>query len=130
MKLDKFIRSLLLGALGVLALEGVSLAQVAKGFVVNKFEPAERGSDWFTLDSLDLRGHARPAVGTTLQYNYAPLVARDASGNTVARILEHQFIAHVGASATFGDRARLAFDLPFQLYATGRQGVEIGRAHV
>ncbi|HEX7603571.1 MAG TPA: hypothetical protein VF316_18255, partial [Polyangiaceae bacterium] len=129
MKLDKLIRSLLLGALGVLALEGVSLAQVANGFVVNKFEPAERGSDWFTLDSLDMRGHIRPAIGTTLQYNYAPLVARDADGNTVARILQHQALAHVGASMTFGDRVRLGFDLPFQVYADGKQGLEAGKTY-
>jgi len=129
MKLDKLIRSLLLGALGVMALEGVSLAQVANGFVVNKFEPAERGSDWFTLDSLDLRGHTRPAVGTTLQYNYAPLVARDASGNTIARIVEHQAIAHVGASMTFGDRVRLGLDLPFYLYSSGKQGLETGKLY-
>ena len=127
MKLDKLIRSLLLGALGVLALEGVSLAQVANGFVVNKFEPAERGSDWFTLDSLDLRGHTRPAVGATFQYNYAPLVARDTDGNTVARIVQHQVIAHVGASMTFGDRVRLGLDLPFYLYSDGNQGKEAGR---
>ena len=129
MKLDKLIRSLLLGALGVLALEGVSSAQIAKGFVVNKFEPAERGSDWFTLDSLDFRGHARPAIGTTIQYNYAPLVARDADGNTLARILQHQLIAHVGASMTLGDRVRLGIDLPLQLYADGFGGTQSAKAY-
>lgn len=32
------------------------------GFALGRFNPAERGSEWFTLDSLDFRGHGRWAM--------------------------------------------------------------------
>ena len=35
----------------------------ASGFALDRFNPSERGSEWFALDSLDLRGQARPAIG-------------------------------------------------------------------
>ena len=49
-------------AVSVLLTGEASYAQ-GQGFALNRFDPAERGSDWFVLDSLDLRGHLRPAVG-------------------------------------------------------------------
>lgn len=39
----------------------------AAGFALDRFNPAERGSEWFVMDSLDLRGHVRPALGLTLE---------------------------------------------------------------
>ena len=33
------------------------------GFLVDRFNPSERGSEWFALDTLDLRGALRPALG-------------------------------------------------------------------
>ena len=39
--------------------------QTVKGYDINQFNPAERGSDWFSSESLDFRGNLRPAVGMT-----------------------------------------------------------------
>ena len=36
-------------------------AQNVSGFNADRFHPSERGSEWFALDSLDMRGHLRPA---------------------------------------------------------------------
>ncbi|MEO8876990.1 MAG: OmpA family protein [Polyangiaceae bacterium] len=92
------------------------------GFVVNRFEPSERGSDWFTLDSLDLSGAARPAFGVVGDYNVRPLVIYDNNGNIQSSVVRNQFILHAGASFVFLDRFRIAADMPFQLFADGHQG--------
>src|SRR4051794_38932234 len=60
-------------------------AQVTgSGFAVNRFEPAGSGSDWFSLESLDFRGHARPAFGVVVDGAWKPLVAYDQSGQPIA----------------------------------------------
>jgi len=92
------------------------------GFAVNRFEPSERGSDWFTLDSLDLRGSARPAFGVVGDYNVRPLVIYDNNGNIKESVVRNQFILHAGAAFVFLDRFRIAADMPFQLFADGHQG--------
>ena len=62
----------------VLALSaGTSTASAqTRGFTVNRFEPSERGSEWFMLESLDFRGKARPAIGIVADYMYRPFVLR------------------------------------------------------
>jgi outer membrane protein OmpA-like peptidoglycan-associated protein len=129
MKMRRLVQSLAIGALGVLAMEGVSSAQARDGFLVNRFEPAERGSDWFTLDSLDLRGQLRPALGMTLQYNHAALVTRDANGDALAQVVQNQVIAHLGGSVNLGNRFRLGFDLPILAYGNGEAGRDATRAY-
>ena len=59
----------------------------AAGFAVDRFDPAERGSDWFVSESLDLRGSARPAFGVVLDWGHKPLVVYDTSGNERSRII-------------------------------------------
>jgi OOP family OmpA-OmpF porin len=95
---------------------------VQEGFAVNRFSPAERGSDWFVLESLDFRGKVRPAIGIVGDYAYKPLVAYDENGNEVASVIRHQFYAHLGASLVLWERLRLGFDLPFLLYQKGTSG--------
>ncbi|MEY4514285.1 MAG: hypothetical protein RLZZ450_6407, partial [Pseudomonadota bacterium] len=48
--------------LGLLS-RGARAQSVSSGFALDRFEPSERGSEWFSQDSLDLRGHLRPAIG-------------------------------------------------------------------
>lgn len=96
------------------------------GFALDRFEPSERGSEWFVLDSLDLRGHGRPAIGVVGSWAYKPLVVYDASGNERAAIVQHQVMVHPGASVVFWDRARFAFDLPIAAYQTGDDAVRNG----
>lgn len=96
------------------------LAQEASaGFALNRFDPSERGSDWFWAESLDLRGHNRWAIGLVGDWAYKPLVAYDADGEEVAAIVENQLYAHVGASAIFYDRLRLGVSAPVLLYQNG-----------
>ncbi|CAN5337846.1 hypothetical protein BH09MYX1_BH09MYX1_14570 [soil metagenome] len=129
MRISKLVQSLAMGALATLAFEGVSSAQGTPGFLVNRFEPAERGSDWFTLDSLNMRGQLRPAIGTTIQYNRAGLVTRDANGDATAQVVRNQVIAHLGGSLNFGSRVRLGIDLPILLHGDGVQGSDATRTY-
>ena len=58
------------------------------GFAVSKFEPSERGSEWFAQDSMDYRGKLRPSIGIVGEYVYRPLVIYNADGsvqNSVVR---------------------------------------------
>ena len=51
---------------------------IQRGFAVDRFDPSERGSEWFILDSLDLRGHKRITAGGVVgAWSYKPLVAYD-----------------------------------------------------
>src|SRR5262249_13093887 len=47
---------------------------VATGLALDRFDPAERGSEWFVLDTLDLRGTARPAIGADFDWAHKPLL--------------------------------------------------------
>src|SRR6476660_1955971 len=69
--------------LAVVAFAQSAAAQNNTGFSVDRFEPSERGSEWFVLDTLDLRGHVRPALGIVADYAYKPLVFYDKDGNEV-----------------------------------------------
>ncbi len=92
----------------------------AQGFAVNKFDPSERGSEWFVLDSLDLRGHGRPAIGLVGEWAYKPLVVYSQDGeNERAALVEHQLITHLGGSIVLWDRLRASANLPLALYQTG-----------
>lgn len=94
-------------------------AQEAPGFALSRFEPSERGSDWFVGESLDLRGRFRPAIGAVAEYAYQPLVVRNRNGDLVAEPVRHLALLHVGASVALADRFRLALDLPVQVFAEG-----------
>ena len=89
------------------------------GFALDRFEPSERGSEWFALDSLDLRGHGRPAIGVVADYAYKPLVFYDGEGNEVGALVEHQLFLHAGASVVLWERLRLAFNLPLAPFVEG-----------
>ncbi len=89
------------------------------GFNLDRFEPSERGSDWFALESLDLRGHGRPAIGVVGDYSYRPLVLYDLNDNERAAIVRHSLLAHVGISLVLWDRLRLAASYPFAITQKG-----------
>jgi OmpA-OmpF porin, OOP family len=106
-------------ASGLLLFAPPALAQVQKGFVLDRFDPAERGSEWFVLDSLDLRGHLRPAAGVVATWAYDPLVVRDRDGNYISSLVEHQVLVHPGASLVLWNRVRTGISLPIAAYQTG-----------
>ena len=101
--------------LSILCTTAGAQGQTSPGFAVDRFDPAEKGSDWFASDSLDLRGHVRPAVGLGVDWAYKPLVVYNADGSERAALLEHQVVLHPGASLVLFDRLRLGMDIPVAL---------------
>ena len=104
---------------GSLVLGPTASAQAQRGFVLDRFEPAERGSEWFVLDSLDLRGRLRPAAGVVGSWAHDPLVVYDIDGNYVSSLVEHQLFVHPGASLVLWNRLRGAISMPVAVYQTG-----------
>jgi OmpA-OmpF porin, OOP family len=98
-------------------------AQESGGFALDRFEPSERGSEWFSQDSLDLRGHLRPAIGLVADYGYKPLVVYDADDNEVQPLVEHQLFLHAGASLVLWERLRVAANLPFSPFVRGNDSL-------
>lgn len=108
----------------LLAVVGQARAQQS-GFALDHLNPAERGSEWFAADSLDLRGHLRPALGVVGSWSYRPLVARSEDGNFERSVVRNQFVLHLGGSLVISDRLRLGLNVPLQAFAEGR-AVTIG----
>lgn len=90
-----------------------------RGFEVSRFETAERGSNWFTADSLDFRGHGRFAAGTVAEYNRDALVARDLRLGTQRAIVSDQLTMNLGAAVVLFDRLRLGLNVPVAAYTAG-----------
>jgi OmpA-OmpF porin, OOP family len=112
-------------ALPLLVTTSVAQAQSRTGFAVNRFEPAERGSRQFAVDSLDLRAGSA-AAGATFDYAYKPLVVYDATGAERYALVRHQAVVHVGGAAVVADRLRLALDAPVALYQDGESALVEG----
>jgi len=97
-------------------------APTSTGFALDRYQPAEAGSDWFQSESLDLRGRARPGVALVGDFGYRPLVLRDAAGEEVSPILRYQFFYHLSASVIIAERLRFSASVPFLLYSLGGRG--------
>ncbi len=114
----------------VLCAASSAAQEQTEGFALNRFDPAEAGSDWFALDSLDLRGHGRFAAGLTGDWAYKPLVLYDGEGEELSAVVEHQVFAHLGVGAMLWDRLRVAALLPVGIWTAGEgttiAGVEYG----
>ncbi|HYQ15862.1 MAG TPA: hypothetical protein VEQ58_08895, partial [Polyangiaceae bacterium] len=108
-----------------LLLPTTALAQNA-GFAIDRFDPAERGSDWFAADSLDLRGHGRLMLGVTGDFSEKPLVLYSRDGDELKSIIEHQLYVHAGGSLVLWDRLRLGVNLPILAYQAGESAVVQG----
>lgn len=114
--------------LGFVAMTFSSAANAQdEGFALNRFEPAERGSDWFSQDSLNIQGNGRLALGFTADWAHKPLVMYDQDGDEAAAIIEDQVFVHVGGNVTFLDRLRLGLSIPVAVYQHGEAGVLAGQ---
>jgi OOP family OmpA-OmpF porin len=89
------------------------------GFAVNRFDVAEVGSDWFSGDSLDMRGPFRPGFGFTVDWAYKPLVRYDENGDELAVLIENQLHGHIGASVILFERLRIGGNMPVLFYQSG-----------
>ena len=64
----------LVATIAAAAVPATASAQtVEPGFALNRFSPSAPGSDWFSLESLDLQGHGRVALGLLGDYARKPL---------------------------------------------------------
>jgi len=114
---------LVLGGL-LLSLEGRALAApTSTGFALDRYRPAEAGSDWFANESLDLRGGVRPALSLVADIGYRPLVLYGADGEELVPLVDGQFFYHLQASLTLGHRLRLGLSVPLLVYTQGGQGL-------
>lgn len=98
-------------AVGAFSARTAEAAEV-RGFGIDRFEPSEAGSRWFTLDSLDYEGNLRPAVRLVGDWNHEPQRLYGIDGGHHA-LVSHQLSLHLGASLTFLDRFRLGVSMPF-----------------
>ena len=94
-----------------------------QGFALDQFDPAERGSDWFAVESLDLRGNLRPAIGVVMDGAYRPLAIYAPGGAVEESVVRNQVFAHAGASLVLWDRLRVGFNLPVAVFQDGHNGV-------
>jgi outer membrane protein OmpA-like peptidoglycan-associated protein len=108
-----------------ITLDGMSARAAAppapppQGFATDTFAPAPRGSDWFVLDSLDLREDGRASLGLVTEYAYKPLVVTNADGSDRGAVVAHQWMLHAGGGLVILERLRLWFDVPFALVQDG-----------
>lgn len=100
-----------------------ALAQQQGGFALDRFDPSERGSDWFSQESLDLRGNMRPAFGVVADYAHKPLVLYDGSGDEITAVVRNQMFLHLGGSLVLWDRVRFGLNLPVAVWNNGDSGV-------
>jgi OmpA-OmpF porin, OOP family len=110
-----FLPSLAFG-LGALFGAGEARAQET-GYALDRFDPSERGSDWFWGESLDLRGNGRVAAGLVGDWAYKPLVGDNGQG--VTSIVRNQFYGHFGLSVNVVDRLRIGLNFPVLFYGGG-----------
>jgi outer membrane protein OmpA-like peptidoglycan-associated protein len=98
---------------------------------LNRFEPSERGSEWFVSESLDLRGKARPALGVVADWAYKPytLVSRT-TGEERSSVIANSLYVHPGASIVLWERLRLGLSVPIALAQGGDSVTSEGRTFV
>lgn len=123
------VSAFVVGSVMVASAASAQAPQIQQGFALDRFDPSERGSEWFALDSLDLRGRGRLAAGVVSSWSKSPLAAYDAEGNYLSSIVEHQFIVHPGASLVLWDRLRGSVSMPIALYQTGDSTTVRGRTY-
>lgn len=113
-------------ALATLALTASLAAKNARaqerGFALNRMHASDRGSDWFTTESLDLRGHLRGAAGIINDGSYRPLAIYNEDGTVRSAIVHDQIVTQVGGSLNLQDRFRVSMSLPIVLFQGGSGG--------
>ncbi len=77
-------------AVALLALLPSTAWAQSGGFAIDRFDPAERGSDWFAADSLDLRGHGRLLLVLRITVENGKIVEIDTVADP-ARLEELEF---------------------------------------
>jgi outer membrane protein OmpA-like peptidoglycan-associated protein len=114
----RLLASLGLASCALLGLARTARADDVPGFAINRFEPSETGSRWFTLESVDTSGKLRPAVGIVSDFGWHQLNLHD-NTNTPTYVVGSQLAFHVGAAITMADRYQLAVSAPIYAFQDG-----------
>lgn len=110
---------------GAMLSVGSANAQRLEGFTVQKFEPSERGSEWFGSESLDFRGKIRPAIGVVSDFSYRSLLIFQPDGDVRGSVVRNQVFVHPGGSLVLFDRLRLAVSVPIQVAVDGHRATVV-----
>lgn len=102
-------------ALGVVALASPSRAETAAAV---QLAPAPVGDSAFSVNSADVRGHARLRAGVLLDYARGPLRVR-ASSQHRETIVAEQLVLHAQASYALSYRWLLGLEAPVALLGEG-----------
>lgn len=94
-------------------------AWAQQGFALDRFNPAEAGSEWFVLDSLDLKSPLKPAVSLVGELARRPLATYGAGGVLRTAVVDHQATLCLNGSVVLHDQVRLALSLPVVVYQNG-----------
>ena len=97
----------------------VTRAEPIPPMALHRYEPAERGSEWFASESLDFRGAMRPAFGVTGDYAHAPYTLRNLDGSKLGKVIDHTAYLHIGAALVIAQRFRVGIALPLALSQGG-----------
>jgi outer membrane protein OmpA-like peptidoglycan-associated protein len=127
--MEKTTRGIWLRAMSLLALiiaPAVHAADsTAPTFALSRFEPTERGSRFFQVETLDWQSVGLPTFGFVADYAYKPLVIYESTPEGQREVLpvtRHFAVGHLGGVYGFGDRFRVGANLPVVLFAEGQTG--------
>jgi OOP family OmpA-OmpF porin len=115
-------KTLLLTAAFAASIAPAARAQSVTGFQADRFNPSERGSEWFALDTLDMRGGIRPAVGVVGEWASGVFRLKNPDGSAGTTVVDQQMYLHAGASLVLADFIRLGVNVPVNVLDTGSTG--------
>jgi len=104
-------------------------APQAKSVALDRFSPGEAGSEWFALDTLNLRGRARWDASVVVEDAYHPLVLRSTDGSSEQTVVNQQLVMYLQGAVFLADRVRVALSLPLVLLESGQPVVVNGAAY-
>lgn len=97
----------------------------AKGFALSRFEPSERGSHFFSTESLNWKSSGLPVFGFVADYASKPLVIYEMTPSgpqELIAVAKNFTLGHLGGTFNLGERFRVGADLPVVIYADGASG--------
>jgi outer membrane protein OmpA-like peptidoglycan-associated protein len=121
------------GVHGLVTLAATTLiadrALAQSGFALERFEPSERGSEWFVAESLDFRGDPRPIVGIVAAGSFRPLALYDSDGSLRESIVRDQVFLHLGAAVAVAELIRVSLNFPIAVFQDGHAGTVDGMTY-
>jgi hypothetical protein len=125
----RYARGTIFIAMGVALFDALPAQAQERGFAIHRLDASDRGSDWFTTESLDLRGHLRGAAGFVNDGAYRPLAIYNADGSVRSSIVHDQIVTQLGGALILQDRFRLSMSLPIIFYQGGSGGALQGQTY-